>query len=229
MGQLSRSSQSSDNNTSQIQSGSGHSSHMLRGGSSSLHRSSTLHLQSRLSQLPDPSSILDNNGNVVSTDRVPLWKQIVTCGYSSQNIYRLHRCIRSRVWKALSIFFSVFLLFGSQIQHLCVPPGIDIVFDILDMITFCFFLVDMGFRTLAEPNYFHFHLCGTTRGSGAFGAFETTPTTTTTKDSSACEFGSFVFWCDLVSTGVLLYDVSCINANHYDVVKVAIDLDTVST
>jgi hypothetical protein len=203
---------------------------MLRGGSPSLHRGSTLHSQSRmsLSQLPDSSSILDNSGNVVSTDRVPLWKQILTCGYSSQNIYCLHRCIRSRVWKALSIIFSVFLLFGSQIQQLYVPPEGDIVFDVLRVITFCFFLVDMGFRTLAEPNYFHFHLFGTTRGSGAFSAFETTPTTTTTKDSSACEFGSFMFWCDLVSTGVLLYDISFINANHYDVVEVDIFLDTVS-
>lgn len=165
MGLFSRSSKSSDNNTSQIQSASGHSSQMLGPGSSSLYQSSTMQLQSRLlSQSSDSISMFDNSGNVVSTLRVPLWKQLLTCGLSSRNIYYLHRCIRSRVWKTLSITVSVFLLFGSQIQHFWVDPAGDIVFEVLDVITFFFFLVDMGFRTLAEPNYFQFHLCGTTKG-----------------------------------------------------------------
>ena len=107
------------------------------------------------------------------------------------------------------VFFSVFLLFGAQIQHLWTAPAGDIVFDILAMITFAFFLVDMTIRIFVEPNY-----CNISFACGRSGY-----------ESRTCSLGSFMFWCDLASTGVILYEVSFINKPHYEVISIDIDLD----
>ena len=124
-------------------------------------------------------------------------------------LWMMDRCIRSWAWRMFMVFFSVFLLFGAQIQHLWTAPAGDIVFDILAMFTFAFFLVDMTIRIFVEPNYCNISF------SCCRGGYE----------SRACSLGSFMFWCDLASTGVILYEVSFINKPHYEVISVDIDLD----
>jgi hypothetical protein len=117
------------------------------------------------------------------------------------------------------IFFSIVVLFGSQIQHLWMAPAGDIVFDVLSTITFAFFVLDMTIRIIAEPNYFQVGTSSTSGGgaySGSGGGGESS--------MDCLVLGSFMFWCDLVSTVVILYDISYINKGHYGVVDVDIQL-----
>lgn len=106
--------------------------------------------------------------------------------------------ISSRVWHALLVFFTILLLFGAQLQELWVPKEGDIVFDILFTVALGVFAFDMLFRCYTEPQYFEFNLCGKTFGEApaAWGS---------------CRLGSFMFFCDLLSTVTLLYDISYIN------------------
>lgn len=112
------------------------------------------------------------------------------------------------------ICFSVFLLFGSQIQHLWVASAADIVFEILSTITFAFFIMDMTIRIIAEPNYFNFELCWYPHAGGGFYGGENIDSS---NSGSSCVLGGFMFWCDLVSTGALLNDISLVNQHHYGV------------
>jgi hypothetical protein len=131
------------------------------------------------------------------------------------------KVLKSRIGKGLMVCFSIFLLFGSPIQHLLMPPAADVVFDILSCITLGYFVVDMVIRIVAEPNYFHFQVWlppGMTKNRGNVYITEPTPVL-------ECAMGSFMFWCDIVSAGMLLYDISFINPDHYSVVDVDIRLD----
>lgn len=127
----------------------------------------------------------------------------------------LKRCIKSLIWRGFSVLFSVFLLFGSQMRHLWVPESADQIFDIISIVAFAFFILDMMIRIMVEPNYFNFNVCVTNRTQFA-----------ENKESSAnCVLGSFIFWCDLISTATLLYDISFINKAQYQFTELHIELD----
>jgi hypothetical protein len=119
------------------------------------------------------------------------------------------------------IFFSVMVLFGSQIQHLWVAPAGDFAFDVLATITFAFFVLDMTIRIIAEPHYFQVGSSSTIGG----GAYSGSGGGGGESSKDCLVLGSFMFWCDLVSTGVILYDISYINKGHYGVVDVDIQLN----
>jgi len=125
----------------------------------------------------------------------------------------LKKTIRSVVWRAMVIIFSIYLLFGSQIRHLFIPSSMDAAFDIISLVVFGFFILDMVIRMIIFPNYFSIGCCNT---SGVNGGNDV---------QTGFVFGSFVFWCDLVSTITLLYDISWINEGEYCVKEVEIQLN----
>jgi hypothetical protein len=127
------------------------------------------------------------------------------------------KIIRSRVWKLLMIFFYSFVLFGSQVHDLWSPLE-DVAFNILSLITFGFCILEMGLRIVAEPNYFQFGIASFWQSRiYIFGGND---------NNNTCSFGSFLFWCDLVSTGVLLIDISWINKKSFAEQVIEIELDS---
>lgn len=130
---------------------------------------------------------------------------------NSTSVLWFRRCIRSRIWKLCSIFFGLFLLFGSPIQHLWVPPSGDMVFNVLSSVTFAFFIIDIAIRICVEPNYFNFNWCCCSPPYS--------------EQNYTCVVGSFMFWCDLLSTGAVLYEIPLITSKHYETMDVQIRLD----
>lgn len=126
----------------------------------------------------------------------------------------LKKAIRSVVWRALMITFSIYLLFGSQIRHLFIPSSLDATLDIISLVVFGFFIVDMIIRVIIFPTYFSIGCCKNTSGASGGNDVQT-----------GVVFGSFVFWCDLVSTITLLYDISWINKKQYCAREVEIQLN----
>jgi hypothetical protein len=157
---------------------------------------------------------------------------------------RFHAFTKSIVWRILYIFFSIFLLFGSSIQDLLVGPDIDIAFEVIRNIMLAYFILDMMIRCVTDKEYF---VC-TVGGEGSESATTTIPTTRpsvagynnatsrSTRYSTAhhdardmhpsCTVGSFLFWCDVVSTLAILYDLSYVNNNANGLRQVEIGLNS---
>lgn len=138
------------------------------------------------------------------------------CSYttpSKASLNRLSALITSKLWHGLLVFFTIVLLFGCQIQELWVPKEWDTAVDVLFTVALGFFALDIIIRCYTEPQYFEFHLCGKTVLGDAPGAW------------GSCRLGSFMFWCDLLSSSTLLFDISYVNARHFDAATIDIDLD----
>jgi hypothetical protein len=88
---------------------------------------------------------------------------------------------------------------------------------------FCFFSIDILLRIDAEPNYFYFHLWGCVAYTS--GTSDEDPVVS----QSPCgplHLGSFLFLCDLVSTAVLLREMSFLglqNVNGQGEVLIRLD------
>lgn len=136
---------------------------------------------------------------------------------------RWYQSSQSTAWKVLYIFFSLFLLFGPPIQALTVDRAGDIVFEVLRNMMLVFFVSDMVLKCLTEKEYFE---CACGHGKEANGATAAAATVGAEgKDLgivSCCSFGSFLFWCDLISTFAILFDLSYINPNQIGVREIDI-------
>ena len=113
----------------------------------------------------------------------------------------------SSFWQLLQVVFTVLLLFGSQVQELWTPKEADVVFDVLFSIALGVFLLDMIIRCFLEPQYFEF---STPKSKTAWGS---------------CRLGSFMFWCDLISSMTLLFDISYVNNRWFATEAVTIQLN----
>lgn len=123
---------------------------------------------------------------------------------------RMSRVINSKIWHAGLLFFTVVLLFGAQVQELWVPKGGDVVFDVLFSVDFVYLFTDICMRCWVESSYFDFQICRKGDSSSSWGN---------------CRLGSFMFWCDLISTCLLLWDISYINQRLYDASTIDLELD----
>jgi hypothetical protein len=124
-------------------------------------------------------------------------------------------CINGIFWRTLIVLCTILLLFGSPIQFLWFPKESDIVFDALYSIALGVFCLDMIFNLCVDPEYFGFDLLR----KGRFGQ-------SPQNGCWPCGVGSFMFWCDVVSTGALLNDISYINSNEYGTHLVELELDS---
>jgi hypothetical protein len=102
---------------------------------------------------------------------------------------------------------------------LWVPKQGDIVFDILYIIAFSFFIFDMMFHLLVDSEYFGFYLLRRATRYQKNQPYQPKPRSWT------CGIGSFMFWCDFVSAGALLYDISWINPGEYALLEQSIRLN----
>ena len=111
------------------------------------------------------------------------------------------------------VFFTILLLFGAQIQELWAPKEGDIFFDVLYTVALGAFALDIFFRCYTEPQYFEFNVCGKTTGDAPAAAW------------GSCRLGSFMFWCDLLSSATLLFNISFVNASAFQAETIDIELD----
>ena len=93
-------------------------------------------------------------------------------------------------WSIVMFIFTLVLLFGASFRDLCCTKQMDVVFDIIFSFTFVMLAVDIVLHCLATPEYFQWYFpCNRQKWF---------------------TIGSFIFWCDVLSTLVLLADVSFI-------------------
>jgi hypothetical protein len=122
------------------------------------------------------------------------------------------RTVRSSFWKTVIIFATVLLLFGSSIQFMLFPKTADVIFDGLFTFAFALFIFDMILNIAVNPEYMPCNVCRRRKEEEAQ-AFR------------RLGIGSFMFWCDLVSSFAMLYDISYINSTEFETLEINIKLD----
>jgi hypothetical protein len=125
-------------------------------------------------------------------------------------IDRISVILSSKTWQILTIFFTTLLLFGMQLQQLWIPKKADIICDFLYIIALIFFVLDIILRSYTEQQYFEVNCYGKST-LGALGNFQ---------------LGSFMFWCDILSSTTLLYNISFINKMVFSIEQIQIELDS---
>lgn len=136
------------------------------------------------------------------------------CRPSPAFLHVLSAIIGSRIWRFIIVFNTILLLFGSEIQELWIPPGGDIVMDILYCIALAVFTMDMVMRCFLEPKYVTVPRCRNKENAQ-------------NKAWGRCQLGSFLFWCDLFSTLTLLYNISFINTAAFAISTIDITLNSI--
>jgi hypothetical protein len=131
--------------------------------------------------------------------------------------------IQSKVWKLILIVFTFLLLFGPQIREMFLPKGWDDFMDYLFLVAFVFFTADILIRIDVEPNYFSFDLFCLRQSKGAQASSNLGGSGWS--GCGSCGLGSFLFWCDVVSTLTLLHEISFINKKNFDEVQINIRLN----
>jgi len=130
--------------------------------------------------------------------------------------------VNSRLWQILVIVSTILLLFGSEIRLLIFTKKSDLAFDILFLVGFTILIGDIIFRCIVFPDYFMLQFRSK---SDSNDITEGSPQRTF---PCSIMIGSFMFWCDLLSSTTLLYDVELIPWNHFKTQTnhLVVDLDT---
>lgn len=155
--------------------------------------------------------------------RLSLFRRLTNClcaPRKHQLRYASFACdqlLQSFFWKALIIFCTVLLLFGSPIQFAWAPKEVDRIFDIMYTVGFGLFVVDMILNLIVDPEYFGGR-CRTKRGT-IENPLRQQPKYWT------CGLGSFLFWCDVLSTAAFFNDISYVNRREYSMEEIMLTLD----
>lgn len=150
-----------------------------------------------------------------SASRSKFWKVVTTI-------------TKSKTWMVFMYIFSIYLLFGPALQAMIdVRPQGDLIFLILRLVMLIFFVVDIFFRCFLDEDYFVFTLCK--GGNDVNNSSSLTPSRNSngSGDSKDIWFGigSFLFWCDIISTLSILYDLSFLNNHHFECVEHTITVE----
>ena len=103
--------------------------------------------------------------------------------------------VRSRWWTAITLLFTVVLLFGPELRILFFPKESDVYFDYGFTTVFAILVVDILLRSYVSPGYFQWSL--------------------PSRSKISITVGSFMFWCDVFSTFILLTDISFLDVNEH--------------
>ena len=120
------------------------------------------------------------------------------------------RCIiYNQLWSSTTFFFTLVMLFGSQIQDLWLPKSWDAASDTVFTMAFVILSVDVIIRSIVDPMYFSWSFKRERRPSHSTGVGGLW--IHRCDDINKISVGSFMFWCDVIATLTFLYDISYIN------------------
>lgn len=137
--------------------------------------------------------------------------------------------IYSYYWRAMLIVLTIILLFGAQIQNTVLPPSADEACNAIFMAAFVLFSLDIIIRIDVESNYFVLRFCDYSCSTDFHPTSEAQPTVPSAAGCFNIEVGSFLFWCDVISTLTLLHEISFIDNANFAEKSMFITLDDFGT
>lgn len=178
---------------------------------------------------PSTRSLLNSNRSIEGLGGTKRWWQGL-CLPADRRRAIIGRILASPYYKALLVVLTIILLFGAQIRFIFIPAAGDAGCDGVFMATFVIFWIDIFMRIDAEPHYFPLNACGVrwhrhTHRVGGGGA-QNGAASTTGFCCTSLEIGSFLFWCDALSTLALLQEISFIDTENFAPIWIEITLDS---
>ena len=125
--------------------------------------------------------------------------QLFRC-FTEERVHSLILLIEHPAWKAYILFLTFILIFGGPIRDFC-PKTSDPYFDVVFVIALVLLLIDIAIMCMVKPSYFVFKPSTQLRKyTNEYGCF-----------CFSFQFGSFLFWFDIVSVLSFLTEISYIN------------------
>jgi hypothetical protein len=112
-------------------------------------------------------------------------------------------------WNIMKFICSIILLFLSNIQNAFCPPSVDAAFNGLFIMAFVILMLDIIRLSFFDSSYLPLQLWKWKNKS----AREKPDMFSTSQDGPFLRLGSFLFWCDLLSTLTLIYDISYLSTD----------------
>ena len=124
------------------------------------------------------------------------------------------------LWKSLIVIFTIVLLFGRPCQLWFIPASGDVAMNVLYVVGFVIFVIDIIFHSYLDPKYLPFASCDRKgRKSGI----------TSLGQRKYCfpyiSLGSFNFWCDFLSTLCFLLEFNVLSRSRFGQKKIEIVFD----
>jgi hypothetical protein len=191
-------------------------------GSTALPSSSSMSRQSPLRDRvpstttpPSPGNVGGNNARQPRPTTTPVllpprsvWRRLAVPEHRHRIVNQL---LNSLGWKVILIICSIILLFGAPVRDLLpLLPELDLAIDVVFVLLLVILLIDVLLRCDAETDYFccpHRGGGGGNHGNGGSGGCGGKKWKT--------GGGSFLFWCDLLSSLTLLNDITFIATHHF--------------
>jgi len=149
-----------------------------------------------------------------------------TCGSNPNNttkhflFYLAYKC--TLPWNIIKFISSLILLFLSNIQYAWCPPTVDNAFNILYSLAFTFLVLDILRLAYFDSTYLPLQVWKWKNKSA-----QVEPDRFSTRTYGPwIRCGSFLFWCDVFSTGTLIYDISYFSSDMSAMLFIHIHTDT---
>jgi hypothetical protein len=181
-------------------------------------------------QVPSPPVVVETPAGSASAASAPIQRRRWNCTWTNlcsclpefirdryERQYFLLVVLTSPVWRMIMCLCILLLLFGSEIQGLWAPKQYDTTFDILYTVAFFLFICDILLRAMSVPGYIG---CNCKLFYNRMVKFCCRGQRRSYHDEVPMHFGSFLFWCDVVSTLAILYDISYVTPQQNEI-KVA--------
>lgn len=156
---------------------------------------------------------------------VSFWQRYVFPGMYRKRAIKI--LLNHPIYRGLLLVLTFILLFGAQLRELIMPPSADAACDVILTVTFILFCLDMFMRLDSDPTYFSCS-CGLVtkhRNTMDETAHSNLPSQSSGNGCFGLKVGSFLFWCDLISSLTLLSQISFVHKAAFDPITVRISLD----
>lgn len=169
----------------------------------------------------------EDHNNESNRVRPSVWARLFgQCCLSSRLKTSFKKILKSTAWRTLILICSIILLFGAEVRFLAFEEPADLAFDIIFCVVLGVFCIDIFMRAQAEEKYFTFNVGGCCKPREDHSA--RTPIHNEPQSGwGDCNFriGSFLFFCEFVSTLALLHEISFIHRQNFDQQRINIRLD----
>lgn len=132
-----------------------------------------------------------------------------------------NRIIKTTWWSVIIFLFTLVLLFGPPLKFLLFTKAADIFFDSLFLICIITLIIDIILRCLVTPKYFQWSFPIKSKENAQNSILSSNVTFHRKKKF---QIGSFMFWCDLISTISLLSEITFIFTQLHSTLRIEFDV-----
>ena len=134
-------------------------------------------------------------------------KTLRICSSSSISKEKVMSFLESNGTTSFMTLATIYALYSTDVMYLCFDKNADIVFEVISTLAFTLFFVEIIVQSWCRENYLRIPT-----KQGILEAWHNASLTSRYRDKvkiifAACQFGSFYFWLDMMSTVSMIFEV----------------------